>query len=366
MKKNPIVYVFAFILILIFLFDILEPKKSFSEIENRNLAQKPKLSIKSLEDGSYTKNFEAYINDNFLLRDDWISLKSISEYVLGKIENNNIIYGENGYMFDKIDSYDEKRFKKNLEALNMFIDKFDGRVTTMIVPNSYVIYGEYLPLGANLLNQKKIINEIYKSTSKDKNIDLVELFSKHKDEYIYYKTDHHWTTKGAYLAYSEYMSSIGEVPIDLNEFKKNEVNDFYGTYFSKAKAFNAESDVITYYDIENITMDIQGEKYNSLYDYEKLNARDKYSVFIRGNNGLTIIKNNEIENGKKLIVFKDSFANSMIPFLSQNFEEIHVIDLRSFSMKVSEYVKNTKIEEVLILYNTESFLDEVNIVRLKY
>ena len=236
----------------------------------------------------------------------------------------------------------------------------------MIVPNSYTIYEEYIPWGIKLLNQENLINEVYKANSKDRNIDLVSLFKKNKEEYIYYKTDHHWTSYGAYLAYKAYIESLGEKPIDLNSLKKNEAAGFYGTYFSKAKLFSAESDILTYYDIDNITMNIQGEIFESLYDYDKLNTRDKYSVFIKGNNGLTIIENKNIKLGKKLLIFKDSFANSMIPFLSQNFQEIHVVDLRSFSWKVSEYMKNTNFNEILILYNMESFLRDISITRIKY
>ena len=236
----------------------------------------------------------------------------------------------------------------------------------MIVPNSYTIYEEYIPWGIKLLNQEKLINEVYRANDKDRNIDLVSLFKKNKEEYIYYKTDHHWTSYGAYLAYKAYIESLGEKPIDLNSLKKNEATGFYGTYFSKAKLFSAESDILTYYDIDNITMNIQGGIFESLYDYDKLNTRDKYSVFIKGNNGLTIIENKNIKLGKKLLIFKDSFANSMIPFLSQNFQEIHVVDLRSFSWKVSEYMKNTNFDEILILYNMENFLRDINITRIKY
>ena len=269
-------------------------------------------------------------------------------------------------MFEKNISYDKERFKNNIDSINKFIDIYEGKVTTMIVPNSYTIYEEYIPWGIKLLNQENLINEVYNGNSKDRNIDLVSLFKKNKEEYIYYKTDHHWTSYGAYLAYKAYIESLGEKPIDLNSLKKNEATGFYGTYFSKAKLFSAESDILTYYDIDNITMNIQGGIFESLYDYDKLKTRDKYSVFIKGNNGLTIIENKNIKLGKKLLIFKDSFANSMIPFLSQNFQEIHVVDLRSFSWKVSEYMKNTNFDEILILYNMENFLRDINITRIKY
>lgn len=366
MKKHPIVYVFfSFIMILTF-FDIVKKNNTFSELENRSFARKPIFSISSFVEGKYRDKYEEYINDNFIFRNQWINLKSISEYTLGKLENNNIIYGKKNYMFEKNISYDKERFKNNIDSINKFIDIYEGRVTTMIVPNSYTIYKEYVPWGIDLLNQEKLIEEVYKGNSKDRNIDLISLFKKNKEKYIYYKTDHHWTSYGAYLAYKAYIESLGEKPIDLNSLKKNEVKGFYGTYFSKAKSFNAKSDVLTYYDVDNIIMNIQGEVFESLYDYDKLNTRDKYSVFIRGNNGLTIIENKSIKEDKKLLIFKDSFANSMIPFLSQNFQEIHVVDLRSFSQKVSEYIKDTNFNEVLILYNMENFLRDINISRIKY
>ncbi|MDZ4992768.1 hypothetical protein GNF80_07220 [Clostridium perfringens] len=366
MKKYPIVFIFFSIVILLAAFDMSKKNINFSEFENRILAKKPKFSIDAFISGTYGHEYEEYINDNFAFREKWINLKSISEYALGKIENNNIVYGKENYMFDKIISYDEERFNNNLKALNEFIDGYDGRVTTMIVPNSYIIYGEYILWGLKLLNQEELISKVYEASNKDTNIDLIKLLKKNKEDYIYYRTDHHWTTYGAYLAYRAYMESLGEKPIELIDKEKQEVYGFYGTYFSKSKLFNAESDILTYYDINNATMEIQGECFNNLYDYEKLNTRDKYSFFIRGNNGLTIIRNNEIKNKKRLLMFKDSFANSMIPFLSENFEEIHVIDLRSFSFKVSEYIKDTNFNEILILYNMENFLRDVNIIRIKY
>lgn len=366
MKKHPIVYMFFSFIMIITFSDIVKKNNSFSELENRSLARKPIFSISSFVEGKYRDKYEEYINDNFIFRNQWINLKSINEYTLGKLENNNIIYGKENYMFEKNISYDKERFKNNIDSINKFIDIYEGKVTTMIVPNSYTIYEEYIPWGINLLNQENLINEVYRANSKDRNIDLVSLFKKNKEEYIYYKTDHHWTSYGAYLAYKTYIENLGEKPIELNSLKKNEVMGFYGTYFSKAKLFNAESDILTYYDIDNITLNIQGEIFESLYDYDKLNTRDKYSVFIRGNNGLSIIENKNIKEEKRLLIFKDSFANSMIPFLSQNFQEIHVVDLRSFSEKISEHVKNTNFDEILILYNMENFLRDVNITRIKY
>lgn len=366
MKKYPMIFIFFSIVIILTVFDISKKDIEFSEFENRNLAKKPKFSTDEFISGTYGQKYEEYINDNFVFREKWINLKSVSEYALGKVENNNIVYGKEKYMFDKITSYDEERFNNNLKALKEFVDGYDEKVTTMIVPNSYTIYKEYIPWGLKLLNQEELISKVYEVSNNDNNIDLIKLLKENKEDYIYYKTDHHWTTYGAYLAYRTYIESLGEKPMELSGIEKHEVQGFYGTYFSKSKFFNAESDILTYYDINNATMETQGESFDNLYDYEKLNTKDKYSFFIRGNNGLTIVRNHEVKNGKKLLVFKDSFANSMIPFLSENFEEIHVIDLRSFPFKVSEYIKDANFKDVLVLYNLDNFLRDVNIARIKY
>lgn len=365
MKKNPILYTFLIVLFLLSILDVIVPDKKFSEIENRNLKSKSDFTIKSFLDGSFSKKYEEYINDQFIGRNYWINLKSRSEYVLGKVENNDIIYGEDGYLFEKFTYLDENRLKVNIEAINIFSQNVDQKVSLMIVPNSYEIYNEKLPNGAPVINQEKIINEVYEKSKDINNIDLLGIMKSNKDKYIYYKTDHHWTTYGAYLAYCEFIKSVSESPINLYNIEKKDVDKFYGTYFSKAKPFNAEPDTLSYYNFENITMSIDGKDYDGLYDYSKLDIRDKYSLFLRGNNPLTIIKNKENLNGKKLLVFKDSYANSFIPFLTSNYEEIHVIDLRSFGVKVSEYVGENKFDDILVIYNFINLTRDANILKIK-
>lgn len=369
MKKNPLLYSFLFMLFSITILDLVTPYKSFSDLENRNLTTKVDFTIDGLINGSFTKKYEELINDQFIGRDMWIDLKSRSEYMLGKIENNNIIYGKDNYLFDKFDNLNEERVESNVNALNMFIkntEAIGSDISVMIVPSSYEIYKEKLPKGAPLINQEAIINDIYNKLDGGRKLDVVKLMNENKENQLYYKTDHHWNISGAYLAYKEYIESIGGKSIDLSSLQANEVQDFYGTFFSKAKPFNGVPDILTYYDIDNIEMSIGDEKYESLYDFSYLNKRDKYSIYLRGNNPLTIIKNNSLKNGKKLMVVKDSFANSIIPFLTQNFEEIHVVDLRSFSLKLSDYIKKEKFDDVLVLYNFVNFVNDTNLIKFKF
>lgn len=367
MKKNYLLYSFISIVLVMMIIGLVSNDKEFSELENRNLKTNVKFSFKNFLNGSFQEDYEKYINDQFPLRDSWISLKAISEYALGKVENNGIIYGKNGELFEKFDTLNEERFKNNVMAIKNFGEKHNGRVSLMIVPNSYEIYKESLIEGAPQIMQEEIINEIYKYSLYTNNIDIMKSLINNKDKYIYYKTDHHWTSYGAYLGYCDFINSIGDKAISLENLEDVNLSGFYGTYYSKAKPINIEADTLTYYKFKDLTMEVVGDKsYDSIYDYSKEDLRDKYALFLYGNNPLTVVKNNSLNNGKKLLVIKDSFANSLIPFLTQNYEEIHVIDLRSFNSKLSNYLNQNSFDNILILYNFINLATENTILKLKY
>ncbi|GAB6167780.1 hypothetical protein JCM1393_02400 [Clostridium carnis] len=365
MKKNPLVYSFFIIIFGIFIVDILNKDKIFSELENRKLKTKVKFSWREYYNGDFSKKYEEYVNDQFILRDNWINIKSRSEYLLGKIENNNIIYGKDGFLFDKVTRFDEKRVDTNINAINELVNSIDTRVSVILVPNSSEIYKEKLPVESPVINQEEEIDIIYNKLKNCNKINLINTMKENKDKYIYYKTDHHWTSYGAYLAYKEYINFLMESPVKLEKFNEVKLDNFYGTYFSKAKPFNSLGDKLTFYEIDNLTMSVGENNYDGIYDYSKVNIRDKYSIFLRGNNPLSIIRNKGLSNGKRILIFKDSYANSLVPFLTQNFEEIHVVDLRSFGVKVSDYIKDNTFDEVLILYNFTSFIRDTDIIKLK-
>lgn len=368
MKKNPLLYGFMIILFCLTIADIVKGDKKFSDLENRNLRQKVEFTVSSFFNGDFSKEYEEYINDQFIGRDIWINIKSRSEYTLGKIENNGIIYGDENFLFDKFSSVDLERLNTNTLALKEFFSRYGDKSKVMLIPNSYEVYKEYLPKGAPSVDQESYIEKIYNELPDKKGtVDILEVMRKNKNQYIYYKTDHHYTINGAYLSYRAFMESIGEKPKDISYWGEAiKIEDFYGTYFSKAKPFNAQKDILSYYEIKGLSMKIGEETYDNLYDYNYLKTRDKYSLYLRGNNPLTIIKNNNLKNGKKLLVIKDSFGNSMIPFLTAHYEEIQVVDLRSFMPKLSEYIKDNEYDNIIVLYNFMNFVKDTNIIKLKF
>lgn len=365
MKKNPLLYMFISVLFILALLDFIAPDKKFSELENRTLKTKVKFTAKSYLDGSFGRDYEKYINDQFIERDLWINLKSRSENILGKVENNGIIYGNYGYLFEKFTYIDNERFNTNINAVNTLIKNSQAKISLLIAPNSYGVYDENLPYGAPVINQKLGISKIYENILGENEVNVYPRIIENKEDYIYYKTDHHWTTKGAYVAYEELMKSLGNSPIVLNDYEGIDIPNFYGTYYSKAKPFKADTDTLTYYDFPNIKMKIGENEYNSLYDMSKEKVRDKYSLFLYGNNPLTIIENTKLDNGKKLLVFKDSYANSLIPFLTQHYEEIHVVDLRSFNTSVSQYIRNNEFDDIFVIYNFINFTRDMDVVKLR-
>ena len=373
-KKYPTFFVFSILVILFTVIDIINSPNEFSELENRKLSQMPILSLKSYIDTSFSSDYEKYINDQFFLRDNWIDLKSRIEYLLGKRENNDIIFGKENYLFKKFTTFNDEMLKNNLNSIITFTNNYNKEVDFFIIPNSYAIYDELTPRYLPLVDQLSLINSInsylsLKSNDHINTINVAEELLKNKDDYIYYKTDHHWTSYGAYLAYLAYMDYLGLEIVDINNLEKITINNFLGTYYNRSKYFKADSDFITYYNILGLRIEIDGKEQLSLMNLDKFKGSDKYSAFLWGNNGLTKVINENISEerkGSSILIFKDSYANSFIQFLSYNYEIIDIIDLRYFKESIRNFMKDKDYNEILIMYSFNNLSSDINIRRLKF
>lgn len=374
LKKYPTFFVFSILVILFTVIDIINSPNEFSELENRKLSQMPILSLKSYIDTSFSSDYEKYINDQFFLRNNWIDLKSRIEYLLGKRENNDIIFGKENYLFKKFTTFNDEMLENNLNSIITFTNNYNKEVDFFIIPNSYAIYDELTPRYLPLVDQLSLINSInsylsLKSNDHINTINVAEELLKNKDDYIYYKTDHHWTSYGAYLAYLTYMDYLGLEIVDINNLEKITINNFLGTYYNRSKYFKADSDFITYYNILGLHIEIDGKEKLSLMDLDKFKGSDKYSAFLWGNNGLTKAINENISEerkGSSILIFKDSYANSFIQFLSYNYEIIDIIDLRYFKESIRNFMKDKDYNEILIMYSFNNLSTDINIRRLKF
>ncbi len=375
-KYNNIYIKSLTIIFLLFIFsvmilNIIVPDKEFSQQENRKLKTKPKFSVENLFYNKFTSKYEKYLADQFILRNFWINVKSSTEILSGKKENNDVYLGDDKYLIAKFKRPDKENLAEKLKAINTFSSgNKDLSKYIILVPNKIKILQDKLPHFAPVENQLEYINKFYSGL--DKSITTVSVFdilNQNKDKYIYYKTDHHWTSEGAYYAYLEFCKSSDAIPKDTSSYNIEKVNnEFYGTLYSRAGVENIDSDTINVYlpkNHEDVLVNYleEKEKSTSLYNSSSLNTKDKYSLFLGGNH--PIIKISTMSNSsKKLLVIKDSYANCFIPFLTSNFSEIIVVDLRYYSDDVNTLIKDYNITDTLILYNTNTFFEDESILNI--
>ncbi|QAT43527.1 DHHW family protein [Aminipila luticellarii] len=350
------------------------PDKAFSDNENRQLQSLPKWKISDVASGAYMKNFEAYASDQVIGRDGWVKIKNIADIVSGKKDNGSAYFGKDGYLFP-MDTIDENQFKKNSDYAKTFIEKVKGmnrkiNISVILAPTSQEIYKDKMPPYAPESDQGKVLKEAEECFG-EMLVNPGAALSQHKNEYIYYKTDHHWTTLGAYYTYRIWAEQNQLEPLDKKDFDIETVNrNFYGTTYSKAAGYPAEPDSIQKFTnnaIEHTGMKIESLKgvkeFPSLYNEQYLNTKDKYSYFLSGNNPMTTIKGTAT-NGQNILVIKDSYANCFVPFITAHFQNIYVADLRYYKQSLQQFVKENNITDVLFLYNIVQYSNDRNLVYL--
>ena len=368
LKRFPIVPLFFLFLFGFSLLDMLWPKREFSELENRKLAQEPAFSLAGIaaKDNPWMEKYAEYVKDQFAFRDRWIDLKSRAEAVLLKTENNGVWLGKDHYLFAKYLSIGS-RFEMNLGAVERMAERHPGKVSVMIVPSASLILSEKLPWQTPAADEDAALDTILQRCSgKAANVyDLREALRAHKEEYIFYRTDHHWTSDGAYLAYEQFAQAHPEnFPLfDRAAANEKQVLDFYGTNYSKARNYNVVPDVITYYDLPNVltvyTAEADGTERaepGPLYNYSDFETRDKYKAFLRGNNGYSVLEGNGTGS---ILVIKDSYANAFLPYLTADYATIGIVDYRYLNERVDSLIERGGYDEILVLYSFQGFMNDL-------
>lgn len=375
-RKDNIFTVICFIVILFgtAIFSIFNKTKYFSENENRVLTAKPKADLNAIMTGEFQNNYETYISDQFVLRDEWIRIKTISDYLSFRRDINNVYICKNGYLIEKQDDYKfkSKQAKDNYKYLSEFVNKYKNniKIKVMLVPTASEILADKLPLFAYNANETKIIDEVYNEIGIENTVNITDTLINHRDENIFYKTDHHWTSLGAFYAYSEYAKAVSIYENSKEDFEINEVTDnFYGTMSARINLRN-KADKIYTYKLRNmpditITYNNSDDVRNTLFDDEALKGNDKYSVFLSGNNEI-LQMSIKTDSSRKLLVIKDSYSHCFIPFIVNAFSEIDVIDLRYYNDSIKEMIDENKYTDVLVLYGIGNISTDSNIFKLLY
>lgn len=346
---------------------IVMPDKKYSEEENRVLTAFPKISMESLKSKSFMNDLEAYTSDQFIFRDAWIGLKVQCDLLLGKRGLNGVYLGKEHYLMQIPVDPDEKNLQENLEAMNQFAaGNPDLKVNAVIVPNAAYILKDYMPKGAPVRDQGKDMEMIKKALGENINcIDVTETLQKHADEGIYYKTDHHWTSKGAVYAFNAAAKQLG-IDRAASEYKTYTVTTkFSGTLASKS-GYHKVKDTIEVYAPENTEVQYlvsdsdNAEERPTVYDKSALETKDKYQVFFGGNHAKVSIETT-LDSQRKLLIIKDSYANCFTPLLIPYYNEIIMIDPRYYYDDLKRLISNEGITDVLFLYNMDTFLNDNSI-----
>lgn len=381
MKKKSYIVSGIFLLVIggISIGSLLAKDRDFSPNENRYLSGKPSFSFEKIMSGEFQENLEKYLNDQILGRDAWITVKTAIQKSCGDTDIGGAYVGKAGYDFEKIipEDIDEKLVKRNVEALQKFCKVAseqigENKMSVMIVPTSGLIMKEYLPKHAILFEQEKYIDMVQKAVGDGTFVDVRQTLEEHSDQEIYYHTDHHWTTYGAYLATQTWKGCRGMKGDDSQEgnLKFIEVaDDFRGSLYSKILDYDSVYDKI-YRLASNSKFEVMadGEDIGGFYQESKLREKDKYAYFFGGNYGEVSITakakdKNKAEKGN-LLVIKDSFANAFVPLIADQYQHIYMIDLRYFNENIKQYIEEKDVSEVLVLYNISNFVTDRNIYKL--
>lgn len=372
-KYLPAVVFCAFIGVMCLLF-LFSPDRTYSSNEKRYLTTFPKFTADTFFSGQFGKEYETYISDQTAGRDFFVGLNAYYDLFSGRNGSNGVYLGKDNYLINKPVSR-ENQLESNLKTFAKFVKETGVDTTLLIAPSTGYIMDDKLPLNHLSYLDDEYFELIEKNKGDMDFINIKNLFKeKAADTQLYYRTDHHWTTRGAYTAYQAYCAEKGLTAAPEDRFDIRKYPDFYGTTYSTSALWLTPPDEIElwydrdYQGQDNIHVTIEeGDKKkenDSFFFLSHLDEDDKYPVFLDGNHSLVRIEN-KAASGGKLLLLKDSFGHSIAPFLSENYSEIIMVDLRYYKLPVSELIQKEGIAEMLVLYGLDNLCNDTDVAWLK-
>lgn len=373
-KQNKLII--GSFLVLIFGFtagSLIAPKREFSEKENRSLQQMPKVTPGEVLDGTFSQKYEKYLSDQFFERDNWISLKTKTDRLMGKQEGNGVYFAKDGFLIEThANDFSGTTARVNLRTVAGFVDVWKEKYSpehmrVCLVPNAVDIYKEKLPAFAVNTKEQEYLEEMRAILPQEYLLDVEELLRNEKEEQLYYRTDHHWTTYAARMCYNEWAKETNLTIVPDEGYERVVLtDDFYGTVDAKVSTDVKPDTIEAYIPVEPVYYNLTygaDQIRESLYDDSYLEGRDKYAVFFGGNEPL-IRAGTDAGNDRKLLVLKDSYANCFLSFAMQDFSWIDIVDLRYFNENLNEYLLEEEYTDILLLYNVSGFAQDTSISKL--
>lgn len=317
----------------------------------------PAATVKSLTDGSFFGDFSVFLSDRAPFRDFYVGVNSYTNLALGRNSLNNVYFARDGYLINSPEDDGIENFEKNIDKFESFSRLVNVPSELIIVPRAGYVLDDKLPLLSKVYNEETLLKKAEIKTEFVKFNDITSVL-KNKDKQVYYKTDHHLTTYGNYLIYSNFSEN------EPGNYEKEVFDGFYGTTYSSSGFWLTKPDNIEiWYDGGEYTVTVfdgnEEKSYNSMYFKEHLEKSDKYPVYLNGNQPLVKIKNNNGGKGNLLII-KDSYAQALAPFLARDYENTYLIDMRYYRMPVSKFIKENEVDKILYIYGIGTLLTDTS------
>lgn len=378
MKKNKwnliVIAVFALLILGLGAAIWLTPDQEFSENENRFLQTTPQITGNLILSGKLDDTTEDYLADQFWQRDSWTALRSRLKMLLQNRDIGGVYLADDGYYIEKFtqNDLDVNRMEKNLGYLSKFFAMCQKYlpakdISFLLVPTPGYVLSDKLPPYATLFDQNAVYEKVMGAVGEISFLDLRDDFLAEKETtQLYYRTDHHWTTEGAFYAYALWRTAQGESVPSADDFSVERYEGFRGTLYSKVLDAASAYDTVSLFRFpgdDTLTVDYDNAHHSSCYALDKLGQKNMYEVFFGGNYP-TVEISGGTQNGRHLLVIKDSYANSFLPFAAADYESITVIDLRYYLGSMETLLQEKGITDVLVLYSTTNFLTDQNMSRL--
>ena len=367
-KFLPAALFLIFIVGMMVLFFVL-PKKEYSSSEKRYLEQAPSFSFQSLLSGKFGDDFEKFLSDQTPGRNIWVGLSAYYNYAIGNNGSTGIYLGKNGYLVNDPENMSE--LSRNIGYINEFAAKCPVDTTVLIAPSTGYVCDDILPDIHKQYRDDEHFENMKAQLDSAKFIDVREAFKKEYADgnQLYYKTDHHWTAYGAYTAYRELSSALGYTPHAKEDYTVTAYPGFYGTTYSSSGFWLTKPDTVEVWDnpendstvVTTITDNGNVTEQKDMFYLSHLEDDDKYPIYLDGNHPYTVIKNSAAGSNEKLLVIKDSFAHSMVPYLADHYSEIIMVDLRYYSEPVSKLIEKEGIDRVLVVYSIDNLATDTNL-----
>lgn len=346
---------------------VLLPDRGFSPTENRNLQTLPGLSLRGVTSGRFESRFEDYVADQFPFRDGWIVLKSSVDRLMGRRESNGVFLADDGYLIQNFTYPDQAAYQANLQALRGFISRHAGMPQyALVAPTAITVLADKLPANAIVGDEGGYLNRL-KADLSDLPVSFIDLRGDFmgRQEQLYYHTDHHWTTGAAHLAYLK-LAEVAELSgAKTNYTPRLLSNAFQGTLTASSGFRTGSSDDLYAYlpdsPVKYVVSYVgESRKSATVYRPEMLDEKDQYTVFFGGNHPQIKI-DTTVDNGRRLLVLKDSYANCFIPFLLEDYERLIVVDPRYYTGEIEVLMEAEGVNEILFLYNASTLASDTSL-----